>query len=116
MKAKETPFLGFLKQSTQFVIPIYQRSYSWDKKQCEQLWEDIVRAGSDEKISVHFVGSIVYVEDGLSQVSHQAPLLVIDGQQRLTTLMLILEALSRNLSGTEPQDGFTEVKIKQYYL
>jgi uncharacterized protein with ParB-like and HNH nuclease domain/predicted transport protein len=116
VKAKETPFLGFLKQSTQFVIPIYQRSYSWDKKQCQQLWEDIVRAGSDEKISVHFVGSIVYVEDGLSQVSHQAPLLVIDGQQRLTTLMLILEALSRNLSGTEPQDGFTEVKIKQYYL
>lgn len=116
MKAKETSFLNFLKNSTQFVIPIYQRTYSWEIKQCEQLWEDILRAGSDNKIIVHFVGSIVYVQDGVSLVSHQAPLLVIDGQQRLTTLTLILEALSRNLDDEEPFEGFSKQKIKQYYL
>lgn len=116
MKAKETSFLNFLKNSTQFVIPIYQRTYSWEIKQCEQLWDDILRAGSDEKIIVHFVGSIVYVQDGVSLVSHQAPLLVIDGQQRLTTLTLILEALSRNLQDEEPVDGFSKQKLKHYYL
>ena len=82
MKATEAKLLAFLKKSPQFVIPIYQRTYSWTAKECRQLWDDIVRTGSNDAISVHFIGSIVYVEAGLSQVSHQAPLLVIDGQQR----------------------------------
>lgn len=67
MKATEAKLLDFLKKSPQFVIPIYQRTYSWTEKECRQLWEDIVRCGSSEKITVHFVGSIVYVESGLSQ-------------------------------------------------
>jgi uncharacterized protein with ParB-like and HNH nuclease domain len=72
-----------LQKSPQFIIPIYQRTYSWTDKQCRQLWDDILHAGSSDVVAVHFIGSIVYVEQGLSQVSHQAPLLVIDGQQRL---------------------------------
>ena len=95
MKATEAKLLDFLKKSPQFVIPIYQRTYSWTEKECRQLWDDIVRCGSSEKIAVHFVGSIVYVESGLSQVTHQAPLLVIDGQQRLTTVSLLLAALAK---------------------
>src|SRR5438105_4929573 len=94
MKATEAKFLDFLKKSPQFVIPIYQRTYSWTEKECRQLWDDILRAGTDDRISVHFVGSIVYIEQGLSQVTHQSPLLVIDGQQRLTTVMLLIAALS----------------------
>ncbi|MBF0244072.1 MAG: DUF262 domain-containing protein [Planctomycetes bacterium] len=116
MKATEAKLLDFLKKSPQFVIPIYQRTYSWTEKECRQLWDDIVRCGSSDKIAVHFVGSIVYVESGLSQVTHQAPLLVIDGQQRLTTVSLLLAALSIAVAEGEPFDGFSQRKIKNYYL
>ncbi len=101
MKATEAKLLDFLKKSPQFVIPIYQRTYSWSEQQCRQLWDDIMRAGTNDGISAHFIGSVVYIEKGLYQVSSQSPLLVIDGQQRLTTTMLILEALSRHLGNTE---------------
>lgn len=116
MKATEAKLLGFLQKSPQFIIPIYQRTYSWTDKQCRQLWDDILRAGSSDNIAVHFIGSIVYVEQGLSQVSHQAPLLVIDGQQRLTTVALLLEALARALGDGEPVDGFSAAKLRHYYL
>lgn len=116
MKATEAKFLDFLKRSPQFIIPIYQRTYSWTEKECRQLWDDIVRSGGNENISVHFVGSIVYVESGLSQVTHQAPLLVIDGQQRLTTVMLLLEALAEVVADSEPFDGFSQRKIRNYFL
>jgi uncharacterized protein with ParB-like and HNH nuclease domain/predicted transport protein len=116
MKATEAKLLSFLQKSPQFVIPIYQRTYSWTEKQCRQLWDDILRAGSSDTIAVHFIGSIVYVEQGLSQVSHQAPLLVIDGQQRLTTVALLIEALARALGDGEPVDGFSAAKLRHYYL
>jgi uncharacterized protein with ParB-like and HNH nuclease domain len=116
MKATEAKLMSFLQKSPQFVIPIYQRTYSWTEKQCHQLWDDVLRAGSSDLIAVHFIGSIVYVEQGLSQVSHQSPLLVIDGQQRLTTVSLLIEALARALGDSEPIDGFSAVKLRHYYL
>ncbi len=116
MKATEAKLLDFLKKSPQFVIPIYQRTYSWTEKECRQLWEDIVRCGKNDRIPVHFIGSIVYVESGLSQVTHQAPLLVIDGQQRLTTVSLLLTALAEAVGEAEPFDGFSQRKIRNYYL
>src|SRR5277367_2982912 len=116
MKAIEAKLLAFLKKSPQFVIPIYQRTYSWTEKECRQLWDDIVRTGADDSIAVHFVGSIVYIEQGLSQVTHQSPLLVIDGQQRLTTVTLIVAALAKALGSTEPVDGFSAEMLCGYYL
>jgi uncharacterized protein with ParB-like and HNH nuclease domain/predicted transport protein len=117
VKATEAKLLSFLQKSPQFVIPIYQRTYSWTDKQCRQLWDDILRAGSSDTIAVHFIGSIVYVEQGLSQVTHQAPLLVIDGQQRLTTVSLLIEALARAVGEEdEPLDGFSAAKLREYYL
>lgn len=116
MKATEAKLLDFLKKSPQFVIPIYQRTYSWTERECRQLWDDILRTGRNDGIAAHFVGSIVYIEKGLYQVSSQSPLLVIDGQQRLTTAMLILEALARHLGNTEPVDGFSAKKLRSYYL
>lgn len=116
MKATEAKFLEFLKKSPQFVIPIYQRTYSWGEKECRQLWEDILRTGRNDAVSAHFVGSIVYVEKGLYQVSSQSPLLVIDGQQRLTTVSLLIEALARALGDGEPLDGFSARKLRSYYL
>ena len=53
MKATEAKLLGFLQKSPQFVVPIYQRTYSWTDKQCSQLWDDILRAGSSDAIAGH---------------------------------------------------------------
>lgn len=116
MKATEAKLLDFLKKSPQFIIPIYQRTYSWTEHQCRQLWDDIMRAGNNDAVGAHFIGSVVYIEKGLYQVSSQSPLLVIDGQQRLTTAMLLLEALSRHLGDTEPVEGFSAKKLRNYYL
>ena len=116
MKATEAKLLGFLRQSPQFVIPIYQRTYSWTESQCGQLWDDIMRAGSDENIQAHFIGSVVYIQESLFQVSSQTPLLVIDGQQRLTTVSLIIEALARRVGQSEPLEGFSAIKLRSYYL
>lgn len=116
MKATEAKLLDFLKKSPQFVIPIYQRTYSWTERECRQLWDDILRTGSNDTISAHFVGSIVYIEKGIYQITSQSPLLVIDGQQRLTTIMLILEALARCLGDAEPVEGFSADRLRQYYL
>jgi len=116
MKATEAKFLDLLKKSPQFIVPIYQRTYSWTERQCRQLWDDIMRAGSRKDVAAHFVGSIVYIEKGIYQVTSQSPLLVIDGQQRLTTISLLLEALARDVGDKEPVEGFSAKKIRSYYL
>jgi uncharacterized protein with ParB-like and HNH nuclease domain/predicted transport protein len=119
VKATEANLLMFLKKSPQFVIPIYQRNYSWTAEQCQQLWNDLLRAGRDSKVKGHFIGSIVYVERGLSTVTSQEAMLVIDGQQRLTTSTLLVAALadhfeSQNIS--ELLDTFSARKLRNYYL
>ena len=119
MKATETNLLKFLKKSPQFVIPIYQRNYSWTGVQCQQLWSDLLRSGRDEKINGHFIGSIVYVERALSTVTAQEALLVIDGQQRLTTCTLLIAALARHFEVKQlPEllDAFSARKLQNYYL
>src|SRR5947207_3255482 len=95
MKAQETQLLPFLNGKKQFIIPIYQRNYSWTREQCEQLWSDIVRVATDESIPAHFLGSVVYIQRGIFQIANIPQLLLIDGQQRLTTLILLLVALAR---------------------
>ena len=117
MKATEAKLLEVVRKAPQFVIPIYQRTYSWTEKECRQLWEDIIRAGRDEGTDVHFLGSVVYVEDGLSNQTDRRPLLVIDGQQRLTTATILLATLRDALgNGEEPTDGFSARKIENRYL
>jgi uncharacterized protein with ParB-like and HNH nuclease domain/predicted transport protein len=116
VKASEARLLDFLRQANRLVIPIYQRRYSWLEKQCEQLWSDITRAGSSDSVGLHFVGSVVYIQDGLAGVMDQS-WLVIDGQQRVTTVTLLLEALSRALTAEdEPVSGFSKEKIRAFYL
>jgi hypothetical protein len=90
VKATEAKLLSFLQKSPQFVIPIYQRTYSWTEKECRQLWDDVRRAGRSAHIPVHFLGSVVYVEETLSTNTSRSPQLVIDGQQRLTSLFAVL--------------------------
>ncbi len=101
MEAKEATLLGFFEenQNNQFVIPIYQRVYSWKKEQCEQLWDDIIKIGGNDKMNGHFIGSILYAQDSVYTTKHNE-FLIIDGQQRLTTITLLLIAL-RNHSSDE---------------
>lgn len=115
MKAQENQFLTFLDGKKQFIIPIYQRTYSWTREQCEQLWNDIVRSATDREATTHFIGSVVYIQDGNIFAGGVMPLLVIDGQQRMTTLALLLIALakavkdgpaSRNMSHEEIYDSY----------
>lgn len=116
MKATEAKLLEFLKKSSQFIIPIYQRIYSWKEKECQQLWDDILSSGENDDINAHFIGSVVYVEKGLYSVSSQNPLLVIDGQQRLTTITLLIAALAEMIGDQELIDDFSRNKLKGYYL
>lgn len=116
MKATEINFLKFLKQPNQFVIPIYQRTYSWTLKQCQQLWQDIIRLSQEEEISGHFVGSIVYIEAGLYQVASVPQLLVIDGQQRLTTISLLLSALAQVIAESNETVDISHRKLNNYFL
>jgi len=116
VKATETNLLTLLKKSEQFIIPIYQRTYSWTRKECQQLLDDIFRAGENNQVRAHFVGSFVYIEKGLYSATAHSPLMVIDGQQRLTTITLLLEALARRVGNAEPLENFTADKIRRYYL
>lgn len=117
MKATQVTLLELLAKRGQFSVPIYQRVYSWEEPQCRQLWDDIIRAGRDGRIKSHFIGSIVYIKQDDEPISLLSNMLVIDGQQRLTTISLILEAFARQLSeGEEVVDGFSENKIRVRYL
>ncbi|GAA9709023.1 DUF262 and DUF1524 domain-containing protein [Helicobacter pylori] len=117
MKAGEATLLEFFEQNqtNQFVIPTYQRLYSWGKEQCKQLWDDIIKIGGNDKMNGHFIGSILYVLDGNTHSNN--PLLIIDGQQRLTTITLLLIAL-RNYLNDEDEflEKFSHQKIQNRYL
>ena len=96
MKASPIQLNKFLqKQDTQFVIPIYQRNYDWSEDNCKQLWEDIYEIGqtSKEESKVHFIGSIVYVCNDEYTTDEIEQFVVIDGQQRITTITLLLIAI-----------------------
>ncbi|GAA9865905.1 DUF262 and DUF1524 domain-containing protein [Helicobacter pylori] len=111
MEAYATTLLKFIKdnQKNQFVIPIYQRLYSWEKEQCKQLWDDIIKIGGNDKMNGHFIGSILYVLDGIKHSNNA--LLIIDGQQRLTTITLLFIALRNHLS-----DEVKRKEIESYLI
>ena len=59
MKAEDTLVTNLLEGAKQFIVPIFQRDYSWGTKHCQQLWKDVIRVGSDPKIKGHFLDSVV---------------------------------------------------------
>ncbi|WP_187894819.1 DUF262 and DUF1524 domain-containing protein [Helicobacter pylori] len=118
MKADAMKLLDFIgkSQEKQFVIPIYQRVYSWEKEQCKQLWDDIIKTGGNDQIEGHFIGSIVFVHDGIYTTNYNE-LLIIDGQQRLTTITLLFIALRDHLNDEDEfLEKFSCQKIKNRYL
>ena len=97
MNAQDLPLTQLLDGAKQFIVPIFQRDYSWGTKHCLQLWNDIMRVGKDINTKGHFLGSIVYIaaEENTAAITRW---LLIDGQQRLTTLSLLLVALRQRLN------------------
>lgn len=121
VKAVDAVLLDLLKKSTQFVVPIYQRVYSWNYTECRRLWDDVVYAGGHDTMGAHFTGSIVYVERDEGTKTSAEPDLLIDGQQRVTTVLLLLAALAARLDALpegqrEPVEGFSPAKIRNRYL
>lgn len=92
LQAGETTLNKLLNTSRQFIVPIFQRNYSWQKRQYEQLWFDILRASKFKEKQNHFIGSIVYIDMG-TPAGRPQQLLLIDGQQRLTTISILLCAI-----------------------
>ena len=81
---------NFLSQNgQQYKIPVYQRNYEWSREQCKKLFEDIVQASKRNQL--HFTGSIVY--QPLAPIKGINNNIVIDGQQRLTTIYILIKAL-----------------------
>lgn len=84
--------------TTTIVVPVYQRQYRWDIGGCERLLSDIRAVAREDDAHRHFIGSILSAEDGASAESN---LILIDGQQRITTLMLLVAALHHAVRDTD---------------
>jgi predicted transport protein len=119
MKAIDHPFTKIINGATQFVVPVFQRDYIWRADpECAQLWRDVQRAAGPGGEGGHFLGSIVYIATGDSLAGFTRWLL-IDGQQRLTTLTLLLAALRdhiRDSGWTGGEDAPTSNRIDAYFL
>lgn len=115
MITEQRMFLDILgSRKTQYTIPVFQRVYSWNRDQCDELWGDILRAGRTS--NTHFIGTLLYsVEpdegDGIAHLS------VIDGQQRTATLTLLLAAFERYLRKTGASIGAVDADfVRESYL
>jgi len=116
MKASSANLLSVIKGPKQFVIPIYQRTYSWQLTQCDQLLKDILRISKDDQQQGHFLGSIVYFQEDIHTISDVPKLLVIDGQQRLTTVSILIMALAHFLKKNTIEMDTSANKLFNYYL
>lgn len=105
MQAGETTLNKLLNTSRQFIVPIFQRNYSWQVEQQLQLWTDILRASNFSEKQNHFIGSIVYIDMG-TPAGRPQQLLLIDGQQRIATVSILLCALKKYI-----QTNYIDTKL-----
>ena len=98
MQAIDRRFTDFINGKRQFIIPVFQRDYAWTRQQCQQLMRDVMRASERDSSESHFLGSIVYIGADLSSAFQSW--LLIDGQQRLTTLTVLLVALRDHIEAS----------------
>lgn len=121
LQAEAANFMNLIaKSSVCYLIPMFQRRYSWTEKEAKQLWADIIKVGNKTVSPFeHFTGTITYIQpkSNISSDSHEV--MVIDGQQRLTTLFLILRAIAEvleNDSSTRANYHIESIDIKNKYL
>jgi len=118
MKANELPIINFLQApDVQFVIPVYQRNYDWTNNECKELLNDIIVVESTDR-GTHFIGSIVFIHEGAYSTSEVKELVIIDGQQRLTTINVLYVALYRfakeNSMQQEADMVYNKFLVNQY--
>ena len=99
MQAGKRSFREIVDTSINFIVPVFQRDYKWGTDQCQRLWDDIIRSTSGDAITGHFLGSLVQIDTGRTTPS-LGSWLVIDGQQRLTSLTLLVAALRDHIEET----------------
>ncbi|MBA3415065.1 MAG: DUF262 domain-containing protein [Chloroflexia bacterium] len=101
MKASETNLQAIIEGAKQYVVPLFQRAYSWDRREWSTLWDDLAELAVEPERQ-HFIGSIVTIP---AQAAPQgvATFLLIDGQQRLTTLLILLAAIRDSVRETQPE-------------
>lgn len=111
MRIEEVRLLDFMGEpGARFVIPRFQRAYSWEAEQCEELWRDLRRAVQMHR--THFLGTLIY-----SKADAAGALNIVDGQQRLTTVTLILAALAARMKESgESFFGVDDGFIRDTYL
>lgn len=115
MDIEKGSIYNLLNGQCQYIIPVYQRKYSWQADvQCSRLWKDIVEMEKKKK-KHHFVGSIVSIAEKKSVMGVQKQL-IIDGQQRMTTLSILMIALRDYLKDSVPEeeyeDNITDMVLK----
>ena len=115
MQATNTQLTAFLGAVKQYCIPIFQRPYSWDKPRVERILSDIIAVANDNNRPCHFIGSIIYLPKTqfASQINQCS---IIDGQQRLTTLSLILLALADYSRSYYNSTDYSEVETRYEQL
>ena len=119
MLAVNSFFRKLINGSVQFLIPVFQRDYTWGEEECTQLWCDVLDAAKHTSDQGHFMGSVVYIaaEESMATFNRW---IVIDGQQRLTSLTLLLAALRNYIADTHwlgtGNDSPTVERINQYFL
>lgn len=106
MQAKETKLQDIIEGTKQYVIPLFQRTYSWTNKEWDVLWKDLIELSETENPRSHFIGSIVNMPT-VSVPEGVAKFLLIDGQQRLTTIFILLTLL-RNKAREAQNHEFAE--------
>ncbi len=115
MEAKDILLRPLLEVTRQFIIPVFQRDYSWDEIRCDQLWRDVKRVGGNPALNVHFIGSVVYI--AAERSSADVPRwLLIDGQQRLTTITLMLIALRDRVRAGREEGWPSAEQLENQYL
>ena len=115
--ARETTLQELLEGSKQYQVPLFQRTYSWKRPQLERLWEDILKLAEDrihEPTATHFIGSLVLAPSPSNGPAGVQEFLVVDGQQRLTTLSILLCAIRDHRADHE--DEVHRERIDQQYL
>ena len=115
MDAGKEQLLYFLSQRQQLSIPIYQRKYSWTDKECKQLLNDILRVGESDEPN-HFIGSIVYMNQKGHIASPINQLMIIDGQQRATTITILISAIVDFLFENPNENIMPPSNLISYYL
>lgn len=111
MKAEEKELLRFLEGTDKnFIIPIYQRNYDWKKENCKQLFDDLENI-LKKNLNTHFFGSIVCKPEDMERI------IIIDGQQRITTISLLLLAIYNFIKNNKMEvEGALDDKILNEYL